>query len=186
MANLMHGQPSMIIPPPSPMVQDVLQKLNSIGADFIWMIAVYQEQMRINKGLKDDITNASASYELLRQANNLAEQKITSLESQLYNSRDDSSDRYTEFSSESFTEEQIKDQQEEISYLKSENRRIQLEHEAEMSRMAEATRKYEEALARASDMVITSAKRIAEFEALRESEVVDQNCNSIKSEHTEA
>jgi len=48
------------------MVQDVLQKLNSIGADFIWIFAVYQEQMRINKGLKDEITNVSASHELLR------------------------------------------------------------------------------------------------------------------------
>jgi histidinol phosphatase-like PHP family hydrolase len=168
------------------MVQDVLQKLNSIGADFIWIFAVYQEQMRINKGLKDEITNVSASHELLRQTYDLAEQKITSLESLLYHSGDDESDAYTDFSSGSATEEKIKDQQEEISYLKAENRRIELQHGAEISGMAEATQKYEEALARASDLVITSAKRIAELEARMESEVTDQNCDFIKSENTEA
>jgi predicted S18 family serine protease len=176
----------MALPAPSPMVQDVLQKLNSIGADFVWIFAVYQEQMRINKSLKDDITNVSASHELLRQAYDLAEREIASLKSQLYNSGDDASDGYTEFSSESSAEERVKDQQEEISYLKAENRRIQLEHEAEMSGMAEATRRYEETLARASEMVSTSAKRIAELEARRESEVIDQSCDSVKQESEEA
>lgn len=165
------------------MVQDVLQKLNSIGADFVWIFAVYQEQMRINKSLKDDITNVSASHELLRQTYDLAEQEIESLKSQLYISGDDASDGYTEFSCESSAEEKVKDQQEEISYLKAENHRIQLEHEAGM---AQATRKYEETLSRASDMVITSAKRIAELEARGESEFVDQSCDSIKKEYTEA
>ena len=42
-----------------------------------------------------------------------------------------------------------------------------------MSGMAKATRKYKEMLARASDMVITSAKRIAELKACRESKVIN-------------
>ncbi|KIV98302.1 uncharacterized protein PV09_09852, partial [Verruconis gallopava] len=58
---------SMVISPPSPMVQDVLQKLNLIGADFIWIFAVYQEQMRINKQLKDEVTKISASHKMLHQ-----------------------------------------------------------------------------------------------------------------------
>ncbi|KAH8722826.1 hypothetical protein GQ44DRAFT_729225 [Phaeosphaeriaceae sp. PMI808] len=173
MTNLMHGQPSLTIPPPSPMVQDVLQKLNSIGADFIWIFAVYQEQMRINKGLKDEITNVSASYELLRQTYDLAEKRITSLESLLFSSSDDESDRYTEFSSGSPTEEKV--QQEEISYLREQCHRIQLEHETEVAEMAETTQKYEEALRRASDLVAASAKKIEELEARGGSQANDQS-----------
>lgn len=172
----------MALPAPSPMVQDVLQKLNSIGADFVWIFAIYQEQTRINKALKDDITNISASHELLRQTYNLAEQEISSLKSLLYNSGDDASDGYTASSSESSTEEMIKDQQEEISYLKAESRRVEREHEAEMAEMTEITRKYEEALTHASVLVAAGAKKIAELEAKGESQVSGQSHEMNESE----
>ncbi|MCJ1422903.1 hypothetical protein MMC29_000783 [Sticta canariensis] len=142
MANLMQAQPSMALPSPSPMVQDVLQKLNSIGADF----------------------------------------EISSLKSLLYNSGDDASDGYTESSSESSTEEMMKDQQEEISYLKAESRRVEREHEAEMAGMTEITRKYEEALTHASALVAAGAKKIAELEAKGESQVSDQSHEMNESE----
>ena len=169
------------------MVQDILQKLNSIGADFIWLFAIYQEQMRLNKALKDEITNVSASHELLRQTCNLAEHKVTSLESMLFTSGDgDASDSDTEFFSGSSTEEEMNDQQEEVSQLKAEIRRLQLAHEAGMVEMAQVTRNYEDALTRASELIAADAKRIAELEARRGSGVVDPNCGSIKSEHVEA
>ncbi|KAF2839906.1 hypothetical protein M501DRAFT_1015988 [Patellaria atrata CBS 101060] len=164
MVNHMQAQPSMALPSPSPMVQDVLQKLNSIGADFVWIFAIYQEQTRIIKALKDDITNISASHELLRETYNLAEQEITSLKSLLYNS------------------EMMKDQQEEISYLKAESRRVEREHEVGMAGMTEITRKYEEALTHASALVAAGAKKIAELEAKGESQVSDQSHEMNESE----
>ncbi|KIV98392.1 uncharacterized protein PV09_09775 [Verruconis gallopava] len=180
MENLVLGQSAMAIPLKSPMVQDVLQKLNSIGADFVWIFAVYEEQKRINKELKDEITNVSASHELLRQTYDLAEQKITSLESRLYNSCNDTSDSYTEVSLESSTREKIKDQQDQISYLVAESRRVERRHKAEMAAMAEITTKYEEALAHMSALVAAGAKKIAELEAGGESQTSDLEMNKCE------
>ena len=169
------------------MVQDILQKLNSIGADFIWIYAIYQEQMRINKALKDEITNVTASHDLLRHTCDLAEYRITSLESMLFRSGDDdASDSDTEFLSGSSTEGEMNDQQEEVSQLKAEIRRLQLAHEAGMVEMAQVTRNYEDALIRASELIAADAKKIAELEAQRGSGAVDPSCTSIKSEHVEA
>ena len=186
-SNVLIGEQSFAMPPPTPMVQDILQKLNSIGADFIWLFAIYQEQMRINKELKGEITNVTASHELLRQTCDLAEHKITSLESLLFKSDgDDASDSDTEFFSGSSTEEGMEDLHEEASHLKAEIRRLQLAHETEMVEMAQVHRNYEEALNRATELIAADTKKIAELEARHESRVVDQNCDSIKSEHREA
>jgi hypothetical protein len=144
---------------PSPLVQDFLQKLNSIGADFLWVFAVYQEQLRINKGLKDHIINLSASNELSRQTCDRAEQRITSLESLLF---DHGSDCYKEISSAGSatleqTQEWVKEQEEEIVHIKAENRRIQAEHATQVA-------EYQKALTHAGDLIIARGKKIEELE----------------------
>ena len=80
----------------------------------------------------------------------------------------------------------MEDLHEEASHLKAEIRRLQLAHETEMVEMAQVHRNYEEALNRATELIAADTKKIAELEARHESRVVDQNCDSIKSEHREA
>jgi hypothetical protein len=115
------------------------------------VFTLYQEQLKINKGLQDQkkelqdqIFSLSTSHEVLRQYSNLAEQKIFSLEALL----SDDSDCSTEFEPEGSTvlDEKIKTQEEMITYLKAENRSMQ------------------EALENAGDAIIASSKKIKELE----------------------
>lgn len=55
-------------------------KLNSVGTDFLWIFAIYQEQMRINKTLHSQITKLTATNILLRGTCNRLEEKLEILE----------------------------------------------------------------------------------------------------------
>jgi hypothetical protein len=153
----------------SPLVQDVFEKLHSIGADFLWVFGLYHQQLMANKeledrkkSLQDQVWSLQASHELLRRHCNLAEQKILSLEAALL---DDDSDCSTEFEPEVPTafEQKIKTLEEQIVHLKAENRGMK------------------EGLENAGDVIIAYAKKIDEFEGRSDADIhktrhLDKEC----------
>jgi phage shock protein A len=134
------------------------KKLDSLRADFVWILAMYQEQLRTNKDLNNQVINVSATHDLLRIEYNRAYEKIGKLESMLLDEYENTSD--TPCCQELVqTHERIKQLEANVRELETEKQTMLREHK---TTMAEVTKAYKDLLSNAGSLFDASVKKLKE------------------------
>ena len=148
----------------SSIVQNHLQNVKSLSDGFVQIFSAYQEQLRINRELRDQNVAVLATHELLSGEYDDVNERVLVLESMACSGSDGDTCAVCSIGrTEGLEPARTEILEKENARLTIENQRIQIHYE---TMLLDVTQKHKEALSNAGDLIIASTKKIDELEAV--------------------